>query len=432
MGAAGERGAVATAPEAREATGSYPACGTAGRALGAPDERDRVGERGERLIRVSASGSYDVAVGRGLLDEAGARVREALPAADDAVLLVSDENVAPHYAGRVADSLGAAGFSASTLVLPAGEPTKCLANLGRVLEAAAEAGLTRQSTIVALGGGVIGDLAGFAAATYMRGCHLVQVATSLLAMVDSSVGGKTAIDLPQGKNLAGAFYQPGLVLCDLDALSTLSADFWADGTGEIVKYGVMSDPELFDWLDEPLGAQVERVVARCVAIKRDVVEADEREGGLRKKLNLGHTIGHAIERLSGFGISHGRAVAAGTAIMARACAARGLCAPEVVGRVEAQLRTHGLPTGCTFGAHELFEAALSDKKRVGDAIDVVLVRGIGSTEVRRVALPELEALIEAGVVPAAGAGPDAGSVSQAYAGPAAGSCPTTGHIAGRA
>ena len=370
--------------------------------MGAPSERDRVGSLGERLIHVSASGSYDVAVGRGLLAEAGARVRAALPGADDAVLLVSDEHVAPHYEGCVRASLEAAGFAVQVLVLPAGEPTKCLANLGRVLEAAAEAGLTRQSTIVALGGGVIGDLAGFAAATYMRGCHLAQIATSLLAMVDSSVGGKTAIDLPQGKNLAGAFYQPALVLCDLDALATLPADFWADGTGEIVKYGIMSDPELFGWLDESLAPQVERVVARCVAIKRDVVEADEREGGLRKKLNLGHTVGHAIERLSGFGVSHGRAVAAGCAIMARACAAQGLCETQVAARIEAQLRTHGLPLGCDYPAHDLFEAALSDKKRVGDHIDVVLVRGIGSTEVRRLSLPELEALIAAGVGPGAG------------------------------
>ncbi|MBS5450101.1 MAG: 3-dehydroquinate synthase [Coriobacteriia bacterium] len=367
------------------------------RALGSPDERDRVGERGERLIRVEASGSYDVAVGRGLLDEVGARVRAALPAADAAVLVVSDEHVAPHYAARVETSLRSAGFAPTTLVLPAGEPTKCLANLGRVLEAAAEAGLTRQSTIVALGGGVIGDLAGFAAATYMRGCHLVQVATSLLAMVDSSVGGKTAIDLPQGKNLAGAFYQPSLVLCDLDVLATLPPEFWADGTGEIVKYGIMCDPELFEWLNAPLAPQVERVVARCVAIKRDVVEADEREGGLRKLLNLGHTVGHAIERLSGFGVSHGRAVAAGCAIMARACAAKGLCSADVAARVEAQLRVHGLPTGCDYAPHDLYEAALSDKKRVGSTMDVITVRDVGHTEVRRLDLPAFEALVAAGV-----------------------------------
>lgn len=357
-----------------------------------------MGATGEQRIHVSApSGSYDVVVGRGLLPEAGVRVRAALPDADGACLLVSDEHVAPLWGDVARASLEAAGLAVSTLVLPAGEPTKCLASLGRVLEAAAEAGLTRRSTIVALGGGVIGDLAGFAAATYMRGCNLVQLATSLLAMVDSSVGGKTAIDLPQGKNLAGAFYQPALVLCDLDALGTLPQDFWVDGSGEVVKYGVMSDPELFAWLDEPLPAQVERVVARCVAIKRDVVEADEREGGVRKKLNLGHTVGHAIERLSGFSVSHGRAVAAGCAIMARSCAAQGRCTPEVAARVEAQLRTHGLPCGCDYGAHELFEAALSDKKRVGGHIDVVVIRDIGHTEVARLELPQLEELIAAGL-----------------------------------
>ena len=352
---------------------------------------------GTRVVRVSASGAYDVVIGRGLLATAGARIREVLPDADACVLVVTDEHVGPLYAQGVLVSLEEAGFEPALLTLPAGETTKCLARYGEVLEAAAAAHLTRSSTIVALGGGVVGDLAGFAAATYMRGCHLVQLATSLLAMVDSSVGGKTAIDLAAGKNLAGAFWQPSLVLCSLDALDTLPRDFWSDGSGEVVKYGVMADPELFGWLSEPIAPQVERVVERCVAIKRDVVEADEREAGLRKTLNLGHTVGHAIELLSGYTVSHGHAVAAGTAVMARACAARGWCTEADARAVERCLAQHGLPVACGYSPEDVAAAAASDKKRAGDDIDVVLVRGIGRCEVRRLPLVEFAGLVREGM-----------------------------------
>lgn len=347
-------------------------------------------------VPVAASRSYDVVVGRGLLAEVGARVRAAIPQADATVLLVSDTHVHPLYGEQVAASLAEAGFTVQSTVIEAGEASKCLASYGVILEAAACAGLTRASTVVALGGGVVGDLAGFAAATYMRGCHVVQVATSLLAMVDSSVGGKTAIDLPQGKNLAGAFYQPDLVLCDLDCLATLPELYVSDGTGEVMKYGVMADAELFGWLEQPLQGQEERVVARCISIKRDVVQADEREGGQRKLLNLGHTVGHAIELLGDYRIPHGHAVAAGMAVMARACAAKGWCSTEDARRIEAMLRVHGLPTGSTRSAADLCAAALHDKKRTGDAIDVVVVRGIGATEVRRLSLADFEELVALG------------------------------------
>lgn len=347
-------------------------------------------------VPVKASGAYDVVFGHGLLAEAGARVRAALLEADDAVLLVTDRHVDATYGDLVVSSLVEVGFDVERVVLQPGETTKCLASYGELLEAAACAGLTRKSTVVALGGGVMGDLAGFAAATYMRGCHLVQLATSLLAMVDSSVGGKTAIDLGQGKNLAGAFHQPDLVLCDIDCLATLPDLYLCDGTGEVMKYGVMADPELFGWLEGPLAGQEDRVIPRCVGIKRDVVEADEHEGGVRKLLNLGHTVGHAIELLSGYEVAHGHAVAAGMAIMARGCAAKGWCSPADSARIDAALRTHGLPTGSLRTPEELCGAAMHDKKRVGDAIDVVVVRGIGQTEVRRLSMGELGELVALG------------------------------------
>ncbi len=347
-------------------------------------------------VPVQASGAYDVVVGRGLLAEAGPRIREAVPSADDAVLLVTDGNVGAIYAECVKASLAGAGFRVETCVIEPGEASKCLKTYGSCLEAAARLGLTRQSIVVALGGGVVGDLAGFVAATYMRGCRFVQLPTSLLAMVDSSVGGKTAVDLPQGKNLVGSFYQPNLVLCDLDCLATLPELYRSDGTGEVVKYGVMADAELFGWLEQPLVGQEERVVPRCIAIKRDVVEADEREGGLRKLLNLGHTVGHAIELLGDYRIPHGHAVAAGMAIMARACAAKGWCSKEDSSRIEAMLHVHDLPTGSSRSVGDLCAAAMHDKKRVGDHIDAVVVRAIGTTEVKRLSIPEFEELVALG------------------------------------
>ena len=347
-------------------------------------------------VHVSASGSYDVLVGEGLLDRLGLLVREAAPSADSQVLLVSDSNVAPLYAERVSVALADAGFDVHLEVLPAGEKTKSLESFGRLVRRCADLGLTRQSTVVALGGGVIGDLAGFTAASYMRGCNLVQVATSLLAMVDSSVGGKTAVDLPEGKNLVGAFYQPKLVVCDLGCLKTLPGEFVSDGMGEVVKYGVMCDPELYGWLMEPLAGQERRVVERCVSIKRDVVQADEREAGMRKLLNLGHTAAHSIELLSDFKVTHGHAVAAGLAIMARACAAKGLCAQADAQRIEAMLAVHGLPCGTVRTAQEIAAAALRDKKRVGDHIDVVAIRAIGTCEICRMGLPEFGELMELG------------------------------------
>lgn len=356
-------------------------------------------------VRVEATGAYDVVVGRGLLDQLGELVRTAVPGCDDTVLLVTDEHVEERYAETACDALERAGFSLCCAALPPGEPSKCVDSYLQLVDLAADLGLTRASTVVALGGGVMGDLAGFVAATYMRGCNLVQVATSLLAMVDSSVGGKTAVDLPQGKNLLGAFYQPRLVLCDLDCLSTLPHLYLSDGTGEVVKYGVMADPELFGWLEEPLAGQEERVVARCVEIKRDVVQADEREGGVRKLLNLGHTVGHAIELLGAYRVPHGHAVAAGLGVMARACAAKGWCPQADAARIESMLRVHGLPTGTRFDVRDLCAAALHDKKRSGDSIDVVAVRGIGACEVRRVSLEEFAELVALGcaaddVVPA--------------------------------
>lgn len=349
----------------------------------------------------TASGAYDVSIGSGILSEVGAIARRT--AGGTRAFVVTDENVGPLYADAALRPLAGAGYEVGSKELAAGEATKSMGELAALLEDLAAFGMTRDDCVVALGGGVIGDLAGFAAAVYMRGCPYIQVPTSLLAMVDSSVGGKTAVDLSAGKNLAGAFWQPRAVVADTDALATVPPERFADSVGEVIKYGVMCDPDLFEELErEPLrregadAGRVERVVARCVAIKRDVVEADEREGGIRQTLNLGHTIGHAIESASRFSLGHGSSVAAGLAIMARACAARGLCPAADAARIEAVIAAHALPTSTDVDTDTLFALAMSDKKRHGDTVNAVLVRGIGAVEVRRLPLADLRDLIEQG------------------------------------
>lgn len=339
-------------------------------------------------VHVCASRSYDVKIGAGLLNAIGQEVRAVT---GGSVLVVTDETVAPLYLAKVYQSLTAAGLRVFTASVPAGERSKCVEYYVNLLNILAAKNLTRTDAVVALGGGVVGDLAGFAAATYLRGIPLVQVPTTLLAMVDSSVGGKTAIDLPAGKNLVGAFHQPSLVLCDPDALNTLPADTFRDGCAEVIKTAILFDPGLFAHLREHgTGFDREYVITRCVECKRDVVCADEFDKGERQKLNLGHTIGHAIEKCSDFSVSHGQAVAIGTAMMARAFY------PNPA-EIEDVLRAFGLPTETAFDAQSLASAALSDKKRAGDTLTLVVPRAIGACTLEKIPVTELQAVIEAGM-----------------------------------
>jgi len=258
--------------------------------------------------------------------------------------------------------------------------------------------MTRTDLIVALGGGVVGDMAGFAAATYMRGIPFIQVPTTLLAAVDSSVGGKTAIDLPVGKNLVGAFYQPSLVLCDTDCLNTLPKDIFADGCAEVIKYGVMYDPSLFGHLAEKgLDFDREMVITRCVELKRDVVAEDEFDTGARMKLNLGHTIGHGVEAQSHFEISHGKGVAIGMAIVARAGEVYGICDTETRSSILDILKKFGLPASCSYTAESLYRAALSDKKRSGGTVNLIIPEQIGFCRIVPTDVDNLQSFIEAGL-----------------------------------
>lgn len=347
-------------------------------------------------VTVRASRPYEVTIGRGLLDTVGWQAAGQWKGRSAAV--VSDSTVAPLYLNRVKDSLERAGFQVHSFVFPAGEDQKNGGTYLKLLEFLAARRLTRADGLIALGGGVVGDLAGFAAATFLRGIGFLQLPTTLLAAVDSSVGGKTAIDLTNGKNLAGAFYQPQAVLCDLDTLDTLPAEVFADGCAEVIKYGMIGDPALLARLETvDFRADPEELVARCVAQKRDLVEQDEFDTGARQLLNLGHTLGHGVEACSGYTVSHGRAVAIGMTLVTRAAVAFGRCPAEVLPRLRRLLERYGLPDATAYSAQALYEKTLSDKKRSGDTISLVVPVAWGASQLVRIPVSELPAWIERGL-----------------------------------
>ena len=333
--------------------------------------------------------SYKIHVGAGVLDQLGGLCVEA--DLKGKCLVITDENVGAHYAETVVQSLETAGFSVALSTLPAGEATKCGEQVFSLYSQCIEAGLDRHSFIVALGGGVVGDLSGFVAATYLRGIPFVQVPTSLLAMVDSSVGGKTGINLPEGKNLVGAFYQPQLVLADLQTLETLPKREYRAGLAEVIKYGIIFDAPFFQTLEEnraelPTVGNTEllaQVVGRCCEIKAEVVAQDEREGGLRAILNFGHTVGHAVEKVAGYGeVVHGEGVAIGSVFAARASVeCCGLSQAESE-RIEQLFQALELPVKAPQYHWSDLRTALSvDKKTVGGMPKFVLVPTLGKSTI---------------------------------------------------
>ena len=343
-----------------------------------------------KTVTVRASKTYDIHIGPGLLSTLGQQTKAL--GKGRKVCIVSESTVWPLYGTAAVESLLGAGFEVVSFTFPAGEESKNGLTFLNLLNFLAESRLTRSDLIVALGGGVVGDLAGFSAASYLRGIRFIQVPTTLLAAVDSSVGGKTAIDLPAGKNLAGAFYQPSLVLCDTDVLNTLPGDIFRDGCAEVIKYGILYDPELFAHLEEKgLSFDREAVITRCVELKRDVVMEDEFDTGARMKLNLGHTIGHGVEAKSHFGISHGKAVAIGMAIVSRASR----CADT--GRILDILEKFGLPTRTEYAVDELYAYTLSDKKRSGGTVNLIIPRSIGDCAIVPTPVESLKSFIQAGL-----------------------------------
>lgn len=342
-----------------------------------------------KTIHVGTGRSYDILIGHGILDEAGKLIRPLTKGIRAAV--VSDTNVAPIYAERVIASLEKAGFETSLFVFEAGEGSKRLATVEKLYSHLYKNDLTRTDIIIALGGGVTGDMAGFAAATYLRGIDFVQIPTSLLAQVDSSVGGKTAVDLPSGKNLVGAFWQPSLVIIDPETLNTLSEKFFRDGLGEVVKYGCIRSLSLFERLEsENARDMIDDVIFECVSVKRDVVEHDERDTGERAILNFGHTLGHALEKLHNYeGLSHGEAVAAGAAILTRVSESSGLTEKGTSQRLEALLEKYGLPTKSELPLAEIIAATRGDKKSTGKGINFVFLDKIGSCFIKKIEIADM-------------------------------------------
>lgn len=344
------------------------------------------------ILASTASGDYSVLIQQGSLERLGDTAAQACRGRRAAI--VTDENVARHYLERASTALSKSGFTVTGITLPPGEATKSPEMLLYLYERFNQAGLSRTDPVIALGGGVIGDLTGFAAATYLRGIPLIQVPTTLLAQVDSSIGGKTAIDLPSGKNLAGAFYQPKAVIMDPGVLHTLSRSQMAEGMAEVIKYGLIRDLQLFEQIERK-SFDLEWILERCVRIKTTVVSRDEKDSGERMLLNFGHTVGHAVEKASGYtGFSHGEAVAIGM-VTAAAIGERLSATPAgTAERIRALLANYHLPITAPLPAEALLSAIHSDKKRLAGRIYFVLLRAVGEAFLMPMDPDQLDKLVQ--------------------------------------
>lgn len=347
------------------------------------------------IVNVKASSRYSVIIGKGLLTSLGEYVKKS--AGICKVCIVTDDIVDALYSKAAADSLKSAGYECEKFVIPNGEKSKNTTNLVAILEFLAEKHFTRSDVIVTLGGGVVGDLGGFASGIYLRGIRYIQAPTTLLAAVDSSVGGKTAVDLVAGKNLAGVFHQPSLVICDTATLKTLKHETFADGCAEIVKYAIINDRAMFERLQNDISNNIESVISGCVKHKAQIVSEDEFDNGARRLLNLGHTVGHAIELCSNFKISHGSAVAIGTVVVMKAAVSLEICPGGDLLKTVSLLSSLGLPTECPYPADRLARAASSDKKRAGSKITLIVPYGIGNCKPMEINVEKLESFIRRGL-----------------------------------
>lgn len=333
--------------------------------------------------------SYDILIGDGLLHDCGELIKSHTKA--EKAMIICDTHVAPLYLDAVERSLEAAGLTTCAHIFPAGEQSKTIDSVVSMVEDIAAERLSRTDCVIALGGGVCGDMAGFASAMYMRGIDFIQLSTSLLSDIDSSVGGKTGCDLECGKNLVGAFHQPKLVVIDTAALNTLPQKYLCDGMGEMIKYGVIRSRELFERIKNADNAATEQNIIECVDIKRRIVEADRFEHGERKLLNFGHTLGHAIEKYYNFErYSHGEAVTIGMVMMTNAAEANGLCEKGTCEQISQCTAKFGLPTACDAPIADLLEIVVNDKKRRGAEIDIILPKTIGEAFIHTLKVSELD------------------------------------------
>lgn len=350
-------------------------------------------------IEVKTNPAYNVIVDCGMLDTIGERVAQKMrPGAK--VLMISDNNVFPLFGKRVETSLKSSGFNPYLFVFSAGEIHKTTATVYKIYEKLGECGFTRTDAVINLGGGVTGDMGGFAAATFLRGIAYYQIPTSLLAQVDASIGGKTGVDMPFGKNLVGAFHQPKEVIIDPDTLKTLPGKYIQDGMGEVIKYGCISSKSLFETLkrygETQMPEDMRSIIAECVKQKVALVEEDTRDTGLRMILNFGHTFGHALEKLHDFtGLLHGEAVAIGMVLAAEIGEYLNITPQGTQQRITELLQQYGLPTETDFTADELMRATALDKKSDGDTLNLILLTDIGEAVIHRILRNELWQVMKA-------------------------------------
>lgn len=342
-------------------------------------------------ITVSASIEYDVLIDNGIINKCGEMTAKVITPCK--ACIITDDNVKKYYLDIVEESYKNAGFDVISFSFPDGENSKNIKTISDIYEFLAENHLTRSDIIIALGGGIVGDTAGFAAATYLRGIKFIQIPTTFLAAIDSSVGGKTGVNLNAGKNLCGAFHQPSLVICDPECFKTMDKERYLDGTAEAVKYAVLKDEKIIDYIRN----DIIKMVTECVKIKRDIVSHDEFDTGERQLLNLGHTLGHAIEKLSDFEITHGHAVAIGMVLISQAGEKSGITKPGTAEKIKSVLKEEGLPISCKYTAEELCDIALNDKKRTGGTITLVIPDMIGKCELRKVKVSELFDFVKGGI-----------------------------------
>jgi len=336
---------------------------------------------------------YSIHIGAGLSHKTG-KLAAKLTGPTKAAL-ITDDNVDRLWSEQITKSLESAGFKVSVHVIPNGECSKNIENYIKILAFLSDNKFSRSDTVFALGGGMVGDIAGFAASTYLRGIRFIQIPTTLLAMVDSSAGGKTAVNLDSGKNQVGTFYQPDLVVCDPGLLSSLPDDIFRDGCAEVIKYGAIADRQLFAMLKEPVREQMEEIIERCLAIKSRLVYEDEFDTGARQLLNFGHTFGHAVEKCSGYAISHGKAVAIGMVMAASAAEEMGICNADCRIEIKEMVISFGLTHKTDLSGTELLDAMISDKKRSLEEMTLVLPKKIGHCVLKKIPVSDLDPVIKA-------------------------------------
>ncbi|MEY8368287.1 3-dehydroquinate synthase [Anaerovoracaceae bacterium 42-11] len=343
---------------------------------------------------ISTENPYEVLIGEALLKDAGAYISTCIPPCH--LCIITDSTVNSIYSQVIMTSLMEHGYRTSKVVFPAGEHSKNLNTYSNILEAMADESLNRSDGIIALGGGVVGDMAGFVAATYMRGIPYVQIPTTYMSAIDAAVGGKTGINLLSGKNLVGAIWQPSLVLCDYKTFDSLPPSKLLDGVAEAVKCAIVAESSLIEHIKTQ---DYEYVIERCVSIKKSVVEADERDMGLRQILNFGHTIGHGLEKLSAFSIPHGKAIAKGMIVEAKAAFRQGLTSVDISGELTEILTDLGFDLSIDYPLEDLYRFALMDKKISGDKITMIIPESIGKCRLQKISLSELRKFIELGLQP---------------------------------